>query len=175
MSFARTVGILAAVASIAAGGASAARADIPDNQVFLTFRDPAAGYSIKYPEGWQRRGNGSDVTFENRNNFIHIVISHGAPFTLATVRADLAQLKASNPSARPGTPTAVKAGANSAFKVVYTMTSKPNPVTNKRVTVSVDRYYLSHASKRAIVDLAGVIHDDNVDAYRLIIQSFRWV
>ena len=30
---------------------SAATGDIPDKQVFLTYRDPKAGWSMKYPEG----------------------------------------------------------------------------------------------------------------------------
>jgi hypothetical protein len=61
-----------------------------------------------------------------------------------------------------------------AFKVVYTTASAPNAVTGKRVTLMVDRYYLSHAGKEAIVDLGTPVGVDNVDAYRLMIQSFRW-
>ena len=37
---------------------SAATGDIPDNQVFLVFRNATAGYSMKYPEGWAQRGSG---------------------------------------------------------------------------------------------------------------------
>ena len=48
------------------------------------------------------------------------------------------------------------------------------PVTGKRVTLSVDRYYLTHAGKDAIVDLGTPVGVDNVDAYRLMIESFRW-
>ena len=33
-----------------------AAGDIPDNQVFLSFRDASAGYSMKYPEGWASAG-----------------------------------------------------------------------------------------------------------------------
>ena len=44
---------------------SAATGDIPDNQVFLTFHNRNAGYSIQYPEGWTQRGNANDVTFED--------------------------------------------------------------------------------------------------------------
>src|SRR5258708_557215 len=29
------------------------RGDVPDNAVFLTYRDPKLGYSIQYVEGWQ--------------------------------------------------------------------------------------------------------------------------
>ena len=47
-------------------------------------------------------------------------------------------------------------------------------MTGKRVTLLVDRYYLSHGSKEAIVDLGTPVGVDNVDAYRLMIESFRW-
>src|SRR4051794_2902083 len=47
---------------------SAATGDIPDNQVFLVFKNPSAGYSIRYPEGWARKGSGNDVTFREKAN-----------------------------------------------------------------------------------------------------------
>jgi hypothetical protein len=156
------------------GGALATARDIPDNQVFLTFHDRAAGYSIKYPEGWQQRGGGNDLTFANRAASIHVLVSRGRAFTLAAVRADLARLRKASPPGAPGTPGSVRLPAGAAFKVVYTTLGKPSAVTGKRVGLSVDRYYLAHGGRRAIVDLAGAVGDDNVDAYRLIVQSFRW-
>ena len=38
----------------------------------------------------------------------------------------------------------------------------------------VDRYYLPRAGKHAVVDLGTPQGVDNVDAYRLMIESFRW-
>jgi hypothetical protein len=60
------------------------------------------------------------------------------------------------------------------WKVTYTTESAPNPVTGKRVTLLVDRYYLARNGKEAIVDLGTPKGVDNVDAYRLMIESFRW-
>ena len=60
------------------------------------------------------------------------------------------------------------------FKVVYSTESSPNEVTGKRVTLVVDRYYLWTAGRRAVVDLGTPQGVDNVDAYRLMIESFRW-
>ncbi|MFI5244929.1 MAG: hypothetical protein ACHQQR_06850 [Gemmatimonadales bacterium] len=65
-------------------------------------------------------------------------------------------------------------GGAPSYKVVYTTESAASPVTGKRVTLTVDRYYLARAGKVAIVDLGSPVGVDNVDAYRLIIQSFRW-
>ena len=152
----------------------AAPRDIPDNQVFLTFHNSRAGYSIKYPEGWQQRGGGADLTFVDKNNSLHVVISRGPAFTLASARADLARLRHAKPPGTPGAVSTSRLAGGTAFKATYTTQSAPSPVTGERVTLSVDRYYLSHKGKRAVVDLAGVKGYDNVDAYRLIIRSFRW-
>ena len=48
------------------------------------------------------------------------------------------------------------------------------PVTGKRVTLVVDRYYLCARRQEAVVDLGTPQGVDNVDAYRLMIESFRW-
>lgn len=159
--------------ALTAEAQSAAAGDIPDNQVFLAFRN-AAGYSVKYPEGWPQRGSGQIVTFQDKNNRIRIVVGDGAAFSSASVKADLAALKAANASFNAGPPTPTTLPAGSAFKVSYTTVSAPNPVTNKRVTLSVDRFYLSKGGKRAILDLGAPKGVDNVDAFRLIVRSFRW-
>jgi hypothetical protein len=134
---------------------AAATGDIPDNQVFLTFRNTAAGYSLKYPEGWAQQGSGPQVTIRDKNNIVRIVVSSGA--------------KPSVPGAQQ-----VTISNASALKSVYRTKSAPNTVTGKRVTLVVDRYYLWHDGKRAVVDLGTPVGVDNVDAYRLMIESFRW-
>src|SRR5581483_531805 len=161
-------------APLTAEAQSAAAGDIPDNQVFLTFRDRAAGYSIKYPEGWAQRGSGMDVSFRDKNNLVRVVVEAGRPATAQAAQSELRRLRASTPSLRYQTPTAVTLAGSRAVKVVYTTASAPNPVTGKRVTLVVDRYYLAHGGRRATVDLGVPKGVDNVDAYRLMIESFRW-
>ena len=150
---------------------SASTGDIPDNQVFISFRDRAAGYSMKYPGGWAQRGAGARVTFRDKNNIVRVVTASGPLPTAASISADLGRLPGAHVQSRPGTLTINGAHA---FKVVYTTQSAPNAVTGKRVTLVVDRYYLAHAGKEAIVDLGTPVGVDNVDAYRLMIESFRW-
>ena len=75
----------------------------------------------------------------------------------------------------PPQPVSAKAALSVlAIKVVYTTRSAPNAVTGKRVTLTVDRYYLERGGKVATIDLGTPVGVDNVDAYRLMIQSFRW-
>ena len=145
----------ASPAPLAPEAQAAATGDIPDNQVFLTFRNAAAGYSMKYPEGWAQQGSGEQVTIRNKNNIVRIVVAPGAKPTV------------------PGA-TQVTISGVPGLKSTYRAQSAPNAVTGKRVTLVVNRYYLWHNGKRAVVDLGSPVGVDNVDAYRLMIQSFRW-
>jgi hypothetical protein len=153
---------------------AAATGDIPDNQVYVVFSDPRAGYSIKYPEGWAQSGSGNRVTFYDKNNLVRTVVQPGGEPTLAQVSGELKALTASTPSLSFQAPHRVQISGQPVIKVVYTTESAPNPVTNKRVQLTVDRYYLAHGGKRAIVDLGTPVGVDNVDGYRLMVQSFRW-
>jgi hypothetical protein len=153
---------------------SAATGDIPDNQVFLVFHNHGAGYSIKYPEGWTQQGNSGNVTFKDKNNLVHIVVGRGAKPSLASVAAQLTALKRTTPSLTFTAPRPVRIGAATAIKAKYTTKSAPNPVTGKRVTLTVDRYEFAHTGRLAVVDLGTPVGVDNVDAYRMMIQSFTW-
>lgn len=150
---------------------SAAAGDIPDNQVFLVFANRGGGYSVKYPEGWAQAGSGRSVTFRDKNNIVRVVVASGSTPTAASVRRDVASLRGGKVRSAPQ-PISLPSGR--ALKVTYTTVSAPDPVTGKRVTLTVDRYYVGHGGKLAIVDLGSPVGVDNVDAYRLIIQSFRW-
>jgi hypothetical protein len=123
---------------------AAATGDIPDNQVFLVFHDSQAGYSIRYPEGWARKGSASDVTFQEKANTVRVVVRNGAA------------------KGKPG------------VKSTFTGRSAPDPVTGKRLPLTIDRYEFPKGGKVAVVDLVTPVGVDNVDAYRLISESFQW-
>jgi hypothetical protein len=154
--------------ALQAEAASAATGDIPDNQVYLAHR--SSTWSIKYPEGWAQSGGPNATVFRDKNNIVRIVIHPGAVPTAAQVRSDPSLRQAQISSA----PKTMSIKASPAIKVVYTTRSAPNPVTGKRVTLTVDRYYLSRSGKVATIDLGTPVGVDNVDAYRLMIESFRW-
>jgi hypothetical protein len=122
---------------------SAATGDIPDNQTFLTYRDPSAGYSISYPEGWTRSGSGPDVTFSDKDNSIHVQVR-----------------SSTQPAAAPTT---------------FTKQGPKDPVTGKRLALTVDRYEYAKNGKVAVLDLATPVGVDNVDAYKMISESFNWL
>jgi hypothetical protein len=154
--------------------ASTAQGDIPDNQQFLTFRNATGGYSIQYPEGWARSGSGTNVTFQDKSNMITIQVSPGSQPSTASVGKELKQQAASDPCLSPGTPQTATTGPNQAIKVTYTTRGAKSPVTGQRNKVSVDRYVFFKGGKVATVDLSNPVGVDNVDAYRMISESFRW-
>jgi hypothetical protein len=160
-----------------------AAGDIPDNQVFLVYHDKSAGYSIKYPEGWALSGSHGTETIRDKNNLIRISVRSGSAPTVASVATEMASLQASQPSLRPGKPQAhptctfqatTRTVSAASVRVDYSTESAPNQVTGKRVKLLVNRYYLPHAGKVAVVDLGTPRGVDNVDAYCLMVTSLRW-
>lgn len=170
----QTTSTTAGVGALSAEAKTAATGDIPDTQVFLTFTNPTSHYSISYPEGWTRKGAGNGVTFSDKNNIVHIVITKAPPPTPASVASELNALKQSSPTLTFTTPTAIRVKSGQAVKATYSTRSAPDPVTGKSVLLIVDRYELGHDGMRATVDLGTPKGVDNVDAYRLMINSFRW-
>jgi hypothetical protein len=126
---------------------------------------------MRYPEGWAQRGAGSRVAFRDKNNIVRVVVVRGATPTPESVAADVAGLQGARVTSAP---RVVRLPAGAAVKVVYRTQSPPNGVTGKRVELTVDRYYVGAHGRVAVIDLGTPVGVDNVDAYRLMIQSFRW-
>jgi hypothetical protein len=151
-------------AEVAATGAG----DIPDNQVFVDYTGKS--FTMKVPEGWAQTGRSNNVTLRDKNNIVRVVVVAGSAPTVASVQHEIASLKGARAT---GKPTTLKLGGLAAVKATYETTSAPNAVTGKRLTLTVDRYELASNGKRAIVDLGSPVGVDNVDAYRLMVQSLR--
>lgn len=160
--------------ALSAEARSAATGDIPDNQVFLVFSNASAHYSIKYPEAWTQSGSAGNVTFRDKNNIAHVAIAAGAVPTTASVEKAVQSLKAATPTLTFTPAHALSIGSEAAVKLTYTTRSAPDPVTGRSVLLIVDRYALHHGGQVAIVDLGTPQGVDNVDAYRKMIESFRW-
>jgi hypothetical protein len=160
--------------ALSADARSAATGDIPDNQVFLTFTARSAPFTIKYPEGWTQSGSKGTVTFRDKNNLVRVLLEPGAAPTTASVSGQLVALKRASPTLTFTAPHAVALPAGGAIRARYTTVTAPNPVTGRRVKLVVDRYELARGGRVAIVDLGTPVGVDNVDAYRMMIESFKW-
>ena len=162
-------------AALAADAKSAATGDIPDNQNFLVYSDKGVGFSMKYPEGWSQKKSAGGIDFKDKNNLVRVTVRKGQPPTVASVNAELKKLKAAIPSLKAQAPKQVTLNGKPAIKVTYTTSSAPNPVTGKRVVLMVDRYELAKKGRVAVIDLGTPTGVDNVDAYRLMSESFTWL
>jgi hypothetical protein len=114
------------------------------------------------------------VSIKDKNNLVRIALAKGSVPTAGSVRAELAALKRSTPSLALGSTQTVSLKSGPAVKATYTTQSAPNAVTGKQVTLKVDRYELTHAGRVAVVELGSPTGVDNIDAYRRMIESFKW-
>ncbi|MFI5037047.1 MAG: hypothetical protein ACHP93_01040 [Solirubrobacterales bacterium] len=160
---------------MAADARSAATGDIPDTQNFLTLNASHLRVSMLYPEGWTVQETASGASIKDKNNLVRIALSRGSTPTTASLQAQLVALKRSTPALTAGSPQTVSLRSGRAVKATYTTQSAPNPVTGKKVTLTVDRYVLAHGGRVAVVDLGTPVGVDNVDAYRRMIESFKWL
>jgi len=165
----------ASSAALSADAKSAATGDIPDTQNFLALSGTQAHVSMLYPEGWTVQETPSSVSIASANNLVRISIAPGPTPTSATVAAQLATLARSTPGLKAGTPNTIVLRSGPAVKASYSTLSAPNPVTGKQVTLMVDRYELAHGGRVATVDLGTPVGVDNVDAYKKMIESFKWL
>jgi hypothetical protein len=161
--------------ALAADAKSAATGDIPDTQNFLTLRDRLLRVSMLYPEGWTVQEHGSaGVSIQDKNNLVRIVLSRGRAPTTASVDAQLTALGRSTSGLTHRPAQTISLNSGPAVKATYTTRSAPNAVTGKQVTLTVDRYALFRGGRVATVDLGTPVGVDNVDAYKRMIESFKW-
>ncbi|HEX3428329.1 MAG TPA: hypothetical protein VHS36_05945 [Candidatus Limnocylindrales bacterium] len=155
-------------------GAGTATGDVPDNAVFLTYRDATNGFSIQYVEGWQVTKDPTGVTIRDKDS--SEVVQVGAAQTDVASYVSGTDLPALRQQAgfKLVKQDTVKVGARSLVHLVYDVPSPPDPVTGKQVPSTVDRYYVPGPSGLATVSLSTPKGVDNVDAFRQMIESFKW-
>ena len=158
--------------SPAAEAKATASGDIPDNQVFLRYRNATAGYSVKYPEGWARKGSPNAISFSDKDNQVRVAIAKGGAPSASQAKAALA--KAGLPGLKINSVQTTKIGGSPAIHLFYHQRGPTDPVTGKRLTLQVDRYVTGAKGKVATIDESTPVGVDNVDAYRLIAHSFQW-
>jgi hypothetical protein len=154
------------------GGTTAG--DVPDNAVFLTYRQASLGFSIQYVEGWQVRTQPDGVLINDKDSRESVTVV-GLPRDVASYigSTDLPALQAQAGFKLVKQDT-VKVGAAKLHHLVYHILSPADPVTGKQVPSTVDRYYVPGPTHLAIVSLSTPDGVDNVDAFRQMIESFVW-
>ena len=148
--------------------------DIPDSQVFITYKSPA-GFSIKVPEGWARKDNGATTTFANKYDLVAVITSDLAtPLDLAYAKQTLAPEIEKGRAVKIDKITDAVLKGGKAVKIAYSENSEPNSVTNKQIRMESERYFFTKNGKLVAVYLSAPLGADNVDQWQLMSSSFRW-
>jgi hypothetical protein len=149
--------------------------DIPDDVAFVSYRNALGGYAFVHPEGWAQVQRGPTVLFTDKLNGIYA--ARGAatsPPSVATARQrDVAMLQAAQPAFELRRVTPVTLPAGRGVLVVYRRNSPPDPVTGRVYRDEVERYEVFGRAHEVVLELFGPVGADNVDPYRVILQSLR--
>ena len=151
--------------------------DIPDNQAYVRYSPPGAGYSVKVPEGWARTTSGGAVTFTDKLNAIRLESrpATSTPSVASVTARDVPLLARTVPGYSAGQVTAVTRSAGTGVRVTYLADSPKDPVTGKGHTDAVERYVFAHNGRAAVLTLSGPQGADNVDPWMIVTDSLTWV
>ncbi|MEO5678476.1 MAG: PsbP-related protein [Acidimicrobiales bacterium] len=150
--------------------------DIPDDQVFVPYKPPTGGYSLKVPEGWARTQPGEAVVFTDKLNSIRMetVPAAAAPTVDSARQDELPAIQKASPGFEAGKVTQVKRKAGMAVFITYRADGQPNEVTGKLIRLDVERYEFWRAGTEVILTLSGPKGADNVDPWKIVTDSFAW-
>lgn len=156
----------------ASGGTTSG--DVPDNAVFLTYQQASLGFSIQYVEGWQVTTQPDGVVIKDKDSSETVAVVDPQSDVAAYIQStDLSALQG-QAGFKLVKQDVVKVGKASLHHLVYHILSPADPVTGKQVPSTVDRYYVPGPAHLAIVSLSTPDGVDNVDAFRQMIESFKW-
>ncbi len=150
--------------------------DIPDNIAFVPYRPASGGFTVSTPEGWSRRTVATGAVFTDKYNIVEIESFTGrAAPTPASATAAISATMAKSKGFRLGKASTVKRKGGVAVLVTYLVDSAPNDVTGKTLPVAVERYVFFRNGRSVVLTLSGAKGADNVDPWRIVTDSFRWV
>ncbi len=151
-----------------------AAGDVPDNAVFLNYKDTAHGFSIQYVEGWlvTPTTDGVGIRDKDSSELVQVVAPQadvagyvsGTDVPALRAEAGFKLLKQDTVSVK----------GQDLVHLTFEIPSPPDPVTGKQVPSTVDRYYVPGSTGLAMVSLSTPKGVDNVDAFRQMIESFKW-
>jgi len=150
--------------------------DIPDNQVFVKYASQAGGYELQVPEGWARTTTEADVSFVDKLDGVMVTVDPATtPPSVESIKAhQVAALQKSGRAVKVKDVQQVELGNGPAVRVAYDSNSDPNPVTNKQVRLENESYYFYKDSHLTTLTVWAPLGADNVDQWKLIVNSFKW-
>jgi hypothetical protein len=151
--------------------------DIPDNIAFVPYRSRTGAFSITTPEGWSRTTSRDSVTFTDKLNTVEV--SWAAAASAPSVKSATAdEVPALEQTVRAFSLVSVKGTtlpAGPSVLISYQANSDPNRVTGKQYRQDVLRYELFHRGTQVDLTLLSPVGADNVDPWRIVTESLRWM
>jgi hypothetical protein len=151
--------------------------DIPDNQAYVAYQPPGARVSVKVPEGWARTTSKATTSFNDKLNRIQVTPSAAstAPTVQSVTASVVPTLKAQVPQFAMGKVTEVPRNAGKVVLVTYQGDSAPDAVTGKVVRDAFEQYIYFRAGRVLTLTLSGPTNADNVDPWKIVSDSVRWL
>jgi hypothetical protein len=137
---------------------------------FVTFKNRSAGYSIKHPARWKKKGSGRDVQFSFKTRSLHITARRGDPSRPKVVAA--AVKRNVKGATEVGNPKRINARAGKAVNIEF-----ERPASGGR---QLDmRYVFKRGKKVATLDFGSPAAIVNLRAWRQkvkrMVNSFTWL
>ncbi|MDX6372870.1 MAG: hypothetical protein QOD98_1858 [Nocardioidaceae bacterium] len=150
--------------------------DIPDNAVYVDHTAPGSHVHFTVPEGWAQTTNGAVTTFTDKYNSIGIEVRPraAAPTEASAKAEDVPELQGTVAKFELQRIDTVQRQHGSAIHITFLMDSAPNPVTDKVVRDTVERFEFWHNGEEAILTLSGPQNADNVDPWQIVSDSLEW-
>jgi hypothetical protein len=151
--------------------------DIPDTTVYVPYPSAAGHFQLRVPEGWSRSSNPSSTTFSSNLNSITAawMPMAAAPSVSAARATTVPALRASTLAFRLQAVRAMPLAGGTAIEIIYQVNSQPNAVTGRQYRLVIERFELQRAGRAAVLSLSSAVGSDNVDPWRIVSESFRWM
>jgi hypothetical protein len=171
-----SAGTASATTPAVAGTETPPPGDIPDSTAYLPYQAPGGQYVVKVPEGWARTVTAGAISFTDKLNTISVtVVSAKAPTPASARTVEVPKIQGAVRHFTLAGISTVQRPAGSAVLIRYTADSQPDLVTGKVYPDAVERYEFFRNGLEAIVTLSGPQGADNVDPWRTVTSSFRWL
>lgn len=151
--------------------------DIPDNQAFVVYQSPGGSFQIKVPEGWARTMSKSGVDFTDKLNTVSVKwnASSSAPTIESAKSVEVPTLSRTDLAFQLADIKQVTLPGGPAVLITYRVNSAPNQVTGKQYRMDMLRYEFFKNGTQANLVLSSPVGADNVDPWRIVSESFKWL
>jgi hypothetical protein len=151
--------------------------DIPDTQAYVVYRPASGSFEVKVPEGWSQSTSGLITEFTDKLNIVSIksVIDAVEPTVEQAKSIDAQELASIEPAFKLVETKQVTLPGGKVIIIKYQKDSTPNEITGKTYRIDVSLYEFYRNGLQVNLTLASPVGADNVDPWKIISESFKWL